>query len=208
MPTRRQLLLNVASASAAAAFLPRPALSSSTEIEIIPEPHCLSEESARGYRTLVEARRRTNAPFIILPASRQLTYESAKALLRRVQRGWWLVLESGGAYSSPEESGRQSRILAGVFGLNVHRPIAISPREASYVTYTYPQRTMVRTFGAITPITCSPAERIAEFAGITVASWRRVGSGGGIIFLGSILGAGLLAREREAHEAGSALLRA
>jgi hypothetical protein len=71
----------------------------------------------------------------------------------------------------------------------------------------YPQRIMVRTFGAITPVTCATAERIAEFAGITVAARRPMGNGGGIIFLGSILGAGLLAQEREAYEAGCALLR-
>jgi hypothetical protein len=207
VPTRRQLLFNLASASTAGVLLPGQALRPSAKPEIIPEPHCLSEESARGYRKLVQANQPTNAPVVILPASCQLSPENARDLLQRVWRGSWLILESGVAFSSPENSGSQTRTLAGVFGLRVHDPITLSRREASYITYMYPQRIMVRTFGAITPVTCATAERIAEFAGITVAARRPMGNGGGIIFLGSILGAGLLAQEREAYEAGCALLR-
>jgi hypothetical protein len=207
VPTRRQLLFNLASASTAGVLLPGQALRPSAKPEIIPEPHCLSEESARGYRKLVQANQPTNAPVVILPASCQLLPENARDLLQRVWRGSWLILESGVAFSSPENSGSQTRTLAGVFGLRVHDPITLSRREASYITYTCPQRIMVRTFGAITPVTCATAERIAEFANIPVAARRPMGNGGGIIFLGSILGAGLLAQEREAYEAGCALLR-
>lgn len=192
---------------AASALLPLSAGGSTGSAEIIPEPHPLSEESAKGFRQLLTAHGRLISHFIILPAVRQLSLENAKKLQQRATSGSWLILESGVAYSFPEEAARQAQILAQVFNFHVREPIAISTGEPSYLTYNCPQPIMVRTFGAITPVSCSPSERLAEFAGIPIAAKRSVGRGG-IIYLGSILGAGLLAQEREARQVASALLRA
>jgi hypothetical protein len=175
-------------------------------VEIVPEPHLLSEESARGYSTLVATVKRS-APLIILPAAQQLSFESAERFRELVCCGSWLILESGGAYLPCEKFRTQRRILADVFGLNVGEAIAVSTIEPSYLTYDCPGRTMVRTFGAITPIDCSPAERMAEYGGVSVAARRRIGRGG-VVYLGSILGSGVLAQEREAHFVATALLSA
>lgn len=185
--------------------MPKPAACLKATVDIVPEPHLLSEESAQGYGQLL-ASAKVSSPLIILPASRQLSLESAKKLRQIVRRGSWLILESGAAFSRPEESRAQARILAESFGLKTGEPITPSIREASYLTYDCPERTMVRTFGAIVPIACSRAEQLAEYTGVPVAVRRPMGRGG-IIYLGSILGAGLLAQEREAHAVASALLR-
>jgi hypothetical protein len=207
MQTRRELLLTLSSMPAAAAFLPRPSVCLPAVTGIFQEAHCLSEESARGYRKLLDELGRDPGPAIILPANRELSYKTAGTLLERVRGGGLVILESGGAYSSAEEIRRQARILAGVFGIHVEEPVEVNAHEASYITYKCPQRILVRTFGAMTPVRCAPEERIAEFAGTAVAMRRSVGKGT-IVYLGSILGVGLLAQEREARQVGHALLRA
>ena len=207
MQTRRELLFTLSSMPAAAAFLPRPSVCLPAATGIFPEPHCLSEESARGYRKLLDELGRDVGPAIILPANRGLSYEAAGTLLERVRGGGLLILESGAAYSSPEQIRGQARILTAAFGIHTGEPVEVSAHEASYITYKCPQRILVRTFGAMTPVRCAPEERIAEFAGTAVAVRRSVGKGT-IVYLGSILGVGLLAQEREARQVGHALLRA
>ena len=191
--------------TSAAAILGRRARSSSNVVEILPEAHCLSEESANGYRKLVRTQDRSWPDRIVLPASRWLSPEKAAELGRRVNRGCWLLVESGLVYSSRQERESQGLVLAEAFNLQIGETIDVGASNTSYVTYIHAQPTLVRTFGAITPICCAPAERIAEFEGIPVAIRRRIGSGG-VIFLGSILGVGLLAQEREAHRVVTALL--
>jgi hypothetical protein len=198
-------MLSLGCLPAAAAFLPRRACSVAS-VEIVPEPHPLSEESARGYDKLLGAAQ-VSAPLIILPATRQLSFEGAERFRQQVRRGWWLLVESGAAYSRPGELRTQGQVLYKVFGLNIAEAIGVSTREATYLTYNCPERTVVRTFGAVTPIDCSPAEKLAEYAGVPVAARRWVGRGG-VVYLGSMLGVGLLAQEREALAVGAALLRA
>jgi hypothetical protein len=217
MQTRRELLLTLSTLPAAAAVMPRSATRSLRELEIVTEPHCLSEESARGYRTLVSGfglsefgasglgRGRETA--IVLPASCRLCYGKAEALLGSVRRGCLLILESGIAYSSPEEARGQARILNDVFGIRTGEPIEVSGHEASYISYNFAEPFLIRTFGAIVPVRCTPKETIANFAGTAVAMRRLMGEGE-VVYLGSILGVGLLAREREARQVGQALLRA
>lgn len=202
MTTRRQLLFDLASLSTSSLLVKqcRPA-------EIISEPHSLSEESARGYRKLLSAHESVWPGLIILPASCRLSLESAKKFRQRVIKGSRLILESGVAYSAALESTRQRRILAEVFGIHVGEAVPMSTSEASYVTYRCPRRIMVRTFGAITPVHCASSESITEFEGIPVAMARQTGDGT-VVFLGSILGIGLLAHEREAREMGNALVQA
>jgi hypothetical protein len=103
-----------------------------------------------------------------------------------------------------QEAIRQMRVLFDVFGLEVLAPLAT---RGPYIEYTWPLRRLVRDFSMVTRLKCSRAETIAESGGVAVCAKRPVRKGG-IIFLGSMLGPGLLAEEREAHELGSAMLRA
>ena len=103
----------------------------------------------------------------------------------------------------PPEVIQQIRVLRDVFGLRVQAPLA---NGGAYIEYVWPLRRFVRDFSMFTPVECSADEKIAEFAGMAVCARRRIGKGG-VIFLGSMLGPGLLAEEREAHELGSAMLQ-
>jgi hypothetical protein len=185
--------------------MPRRVAGSAPSIVVFPEPHLLSEESARGYGTLLAAIT-PQVPTIILPAIRQLSFEEAGRLRDQAFQGAWLILESGAAYSHLGEWRGQARVLAEVFGLNVREEITASTTQPAYLTYSCPERIMVRTFGAMSPVHCQPNEQLAECGGTPIAAKRQVGKGC-VVYLGAILGVGLLAREREAHAVGAALLR-
>ncbi|MGI9073966.1 MAG: hypothetical protein ACR2JB_22215 [Bryobacteraceae bacterium] len=207
MPTRREFLLSILSTPLAAAFVQHPLEPPGAELEIIPEPHCLSEESANGFRLLLNRNKLPSRPLskvVIIPGARQLSCETAFALRRQVSAGAWLILESGLAFMPRHEATGQIRVLRDVFGLEVQAPLA---NRGAYIEYTWPLRRLVRDFSMVTPLKCSRAETIAEIQGVAVCAKRPVGKGSGIIFLGSMLGPGLLAEEREAHEIGSAMLR-
>ncbi len=226
MPTRRELLFNIVSPIsqllssielggsswrarhmfAASCLVPNSLVS--VEPEIITESHCLSQESTNGFRLLLS---RNTAIFggpsprlIIIPGARQLSREAGLKLLQKVNRGTWLILESGLPFMPPEESVGQIRVLRDVFGLRVQAPHA---NGGAYIEYVWPLRRLLRDFSMITSVECSADEKIAEFGGMAVCAKRRMGNGG-VIFLGSMLGPGLLAQEREAHELGSAILQA
>jgi hypothetical protein len=206
MPTRREVLFNIASAPWAAALVERPRKRVYAQPEIIHEAHCLSEESANGFRLLVTRNGLGSNAFspkvIIVPGARQLSRETGRELLRHVAGGAWLILESGLCFIPRREAVEQIRVLRDVFGLEVQAPLA---NCGEYVEYAWPLHRLVRDFSMFTPVMCSPEERIAELGGAAVCVKRRVGNGG-IIFLGSMLGPGLLAEDREAHQVGSAML--
>jgi hypothetical protein len=208
MQTRRELLFNILSTPFAAALVEHPFELVHAQPQIIPEPHCLSEESASGFRLLLQRNRQVLKGFsprlIIIPGARQLSRETGRDMLRQVTSGTWLILESGLAFMPREEAIGQIRVLRDVFGLEVQAPLATG---GAYIEYTWPLRRLIRDFSMITPVKCSRAETIAEIRGAAVCAKRPVGKGG-IIFLGSMLGPGLLAEEREAHELGSAMLLA
>jgi hypothetical protein len=207
MPTRRELLFNMLSTPFAATLVDHPPEPAHAQPQIIPEPHCLSEESASGFRLLLQRNGHLLKGFsprlIIIPGARQLSHETGFALLRQVRAGTWLILESGVAFVRLQEAIRQIRVLFDVFGLEVRAPLA---NRGPYIEYTWPLRRLVRDFSMVTPLKCSRAETIAESGGVAVCAKQPVGRGG-IIFLGSMLGPGLLAEEREAHQVGGAILR-
>ncbi len=188
--TRRELLAAVASAP----FLSIPPARSG--VHFIEEPHLLSAESARGYRAIAN-----RSGWLIAPGARDMSSETCASLLPSIHSGAWLLLESGVCFSPPAHAATQSAILKQGFGLDIQ-----PPRNAhSCVTYSWPIRKMVRPFQTITPVLCSPREVIATYDGWPVCLRRKLGQGG-IIYLGSMLGPGLMAEEREAHAIGSALL--
>lgn len=206
MPTRREILLNVLSTPLAAVLVEHGREPARAQPKIISEPHYLSDESANGFRLLLSrntlAASALSPKLMIVPAARQLRRETGREVLRVVAGGTWLILESGLCFMPREQAVAQIRVLRDVFRLELREPIA---SRGSYIEYTWPLRRLVRDFSMFTTIECSRAERIAEFGGAAVCAKRRIGRGG-IIFLGSMLGPGLLAEEREAHEVGIAML--
>ena len=216
MPTRREILLGFGMATLASAAPRRHTTLPCTEIR--EEPHALSQESASGFRLLLQGQqsgtRSARAAshqqvLVIAPGIRCLTGAQAWELKRRAKGGSWLILETGVAFSSNEGAGQQADLLASVFAIKLLPALARSrtgSNKSSYVCYSWPLQKMVRTFEAATPLLCQPHESIASFDGQTVCAWKTIGAGG-IVYLGSMLGPGLLAREREAHEVGASLLR-
>ncbi len=204
MPTRRELLFSIAASPAVAVLVGKPVLLRPHGTEIIEEPHCLSQESGKGFRLLLSRNAHALSSAVILaPGNRKLSLEGAVRLLRRVAAGKWLILESGLAFMPQEEAVGQLKVLRDVFGFKVHDPVAV---DDAYIEYTWPLQRLVRHFSMITPMECQRSESIAERRGVPVCARRSIGSGG-IIFLGSMLGPGLLAEEREAHDVGTGLLR-
>jgi hypothetical protein len=207
MPTRREVLFNIVSAPLGAALVAHPREPVHAQSRIVTEPHCLSEESANGFRFLAARNRSVSTglspKLIILAGARQLSRQTAREMLQYVAGGAWLILESGLCFMPRERAVEQIRVLRDVFGLEVQNPVA---SRGGYVKYAWPLQRLVRDFSMFTPVKCSAEERIAEFGGAAVCAKWGVGKGG-IIFLGSMLGPALLAEEREAHQVGSAMLQ-
>ena len=128
-------------------------------------------------------------------------------LLQRIDDGTWVILESGVGFSSMTEAKHQADLFKRVFDLELLPPMKVAeiPAAATYIEYTKPVSRLARTFEAITPIDCEPTDVIARLGRHSVCVRKRVGRGG-LVFLGSMLGPGLFAEEREALAIGAALL--
>ena len=207
MRTRRQVLSNLAVTPFAAAFIRHGTAAEQAEPQIIPESHCLSEESARGFRLLLERNRalleNRSTRLVVIPGARQLRLATALALVEEATRGAWVIFEDGTAFTRSEQAIPQMRVLKYVFGIGVQPTVAIGER---YIEYLWPLHRLVRHFNTFTPIECLAGEAIAYANGATACAKRHIGKGG-IIYLGSMLGPGLVAEEREAHELGTAILK-
>src|SRR5581483_11562539 len=134
MPTRRELLLSLI-ASPAAAALVNPVSAFSGEPEIWAETHYLSQESARGFRLLLNERTPPNT--IILSGARELSAQRCRQVLCRARAGAWVVCESGLCFSSREESLRQAHVWNAMFGLRVLPPVRVGDGHP-YVAYNWP----------------------------------------------------------------------
>jgi hypothetical protein len=215
MPTRREFLTGLALAP----FVVRLAAARSAaarNVEIWQEDHCLSRESAMGFRHLVNRNtpatsfasgRTASGSLIIAPGIRWMSLSIAADLADRIHQGAWVILESGLAFSSRTESKHQSDLFKKVFGLQLLPPVKVgkSPAAAAYVEYTRPVHRLVRTFEAITPVRSDQSEALARLGNHLVCIRKRIGDGT-LEFLGSMLGPGIGAEEREAIEVASALV--
>jgi hypothetical protein len=190
-PTRRELL---------ASALALPLSFSLTRTQIIHGGTLLSEESARGFRLLLGS---VSVPLIVLPATQTISQPLALRLRHAALAGSWILIESGLCFESASNWKQLSRVLRGAFHLEIAAPVQALDR---YIHFEWPQRALVRTFEAVTPVTCPPTELIARLNGLAVGARRSLGQGG-VIFLGSMLGPALAAEEREAHALCSQILR-
>jgi hypothetical protein len=191
MQTRRELLQRIVAvplASCLRAAPQRPA------IEIISEPNCLSRESAEGFRNLLASIPASD--FVLLCGITCLNRRRSLELRKRAVRGAWIIWEN-----SP--FAHRARVLEDAFGIAAGDLQFISP-ESLYVTYHWPVPKLTRTFSAITPVSCAPAEVIASYGNVPVGMKRYLGRGG-VVFLGSMLGPNLRAGEPEAIEIAAAI---
>ncbi len=165
---------------------------------ILAEGHCLSRESARGFRSVSQLPRNV----VIAAGWRDLNHQAANALRRRVRAGAFLLFES-----APDCSLRQAHLLASEFQLGVKLGMRTDGEwQGDYVAFCQPEKHWVRPFLTPVAVHCRDARVLAQINGVPVAVERRMGAGR-IVFLGSMLGPNLLAGEREAREVVAALLR-
>jgi hypothetical protein len=136
-----------------------------------------------------------------------MSLSTAADLADRIHQGAWVILESGLGFSSRTESKHQIDLLKRVFGLQLLPPVKVgkNPAAATYLEYTSPVHRLVRTFEAITPVGCDQSEALARLGKHSVCIRKRIGDGT-LVFLGSMLGPGIGAEEREAIEVASALV--
>lgn len=175
--------------------------------------NCALRESLRGYRSaLAEAGARCRlaspqqlpaARYLILPGIVTLEPPIAAALRQRVEQGGVLVLESGAAFADPVEFRTHQSWLKDSFGVLVEAPVELWSEKADcrrvpYVDYSWPRPTKVRDFSRVIPVSGRGAEVMAWADGHPVALRRRMGHGT-FVFLGSPLGPGLGAGDREAR---------
>jgi hypothetical protein len=180
-----------------------------SRVQIQAEPHCLSQESASGYGLLVDEFEDVRTPCWIAPAARELSAPRCRRLIKEIAAGAWLLLESGVCFSSPAEARAQADILRDVFKLALLPPIVTNRGgvDASrYVQFCWPVPRLVRTFQAVIPIAVGHHQVIATFQGNAVGIKTSIGKGG-IIYLGTMLGPGLLAQEREARDVTRTLIQ-
>jgi hypothetical protein len=168
---------------------------------IIHDNTLLAQESAKGFRLLLG---NSSAPLTVLPAAQTISRAVALRLRRAAAAGRWILIESGLCFDAASHWKQLSHVVRVFFDIRIAAPVQVSN---FYVSFEWPQRTMVRTFEAVTPIACSANELIATFDGIPAGACRSIGRGG-VIFLGSMLGPALAAEEREAHAIGNGIVRA
>ena len=193
MNTRREVLQRMLAAPLLAG-LPAPrSANPESYIEIRSDSNLLSEESANGFQWILRSDPTQHGRRIIVLAGMQtISREQTSELQSLARRGAWIIWES--ACSAPQY----------VFGRRFLKAVQAAP--TSYVQYNWPSKALIRTFGAVTPIACSPTEVIATYKGTPVCAKWTFGRGG-IVFLGSMLGPHIQAEDRHAREIGAQLFR-
>lgn len=187
MQTRRQLLQQAILAPLAAGLVSTRPVSG---LEIISEPDCLSQESARGFSLLAAAASR----FVVVCGAGATAISRAPELRGRALKGEWVVWESSPPNVMRGEFSALRKTMQDVFGIRLGEPI----KPGLYIQYLRPRPTLTRSFLQAIPVICPDREVIAEHAGTPVAMKRRLGRGG-IVYLGSMLGPNLHAEEPEAR---------
>ncbi len=172
----------------------------------------LAEESAQGFQSLLPATQFLQADsirgrvglgtVIILPAVRSLPTDYIRELRKCVNGGAWVIWERAANFGGHSEY-HARELLAHFFGICISDPIR---RSSTYIRYRWPIKCSAGGFHDSVRLECLPDEVIAECAGEPVAMKRAIGKGG-LVFLGTMLGPGIRAEEREARVIGQTLLQ-
>lgn len=211
MLSRRELLMTMGTAPLAAG-LSLGQMTQAPRFEIRPELHCLSQESAAGFRLLLEQQTssaRPRRPLIVAPGTCFLSDGLARELAAQIRQGAWLLFEDGRCFSGNTGRDRQTVLLEEAFGIQVLPGLPVSTKSAFsfYVEYSWPSPTLIRGFETVRPVHCETGETIAWFGGQAICTKRAIGKGA-VIYLGAMLGPSLLAEDREAHRLGAQIVNA
>jgi len=168
---------------------------------ILTEPHLLSEESGVHFQQMLSGCQAVPHDLLIVPGIREMSAERAERLRSRTVGGAWVILESGLCFAGEGKRREQTGLWEKAFGLRFARSGRVSEL---FVEYAWPVRQIVRGFDVGTLLESAEGV-IAWSGGKPVCCRRRLGRGG-VIFLGSMLGPGLGACEREAELVGRELI--
>lgn len=163
--------------------------------------HCALPESLAGYRGALRGSVLVAGSVLIVPAALAIAGSPARRIVRHVDEGGTLILESGATFAAPASAEFRAHrdALRELLGLDVEppRPLGRKGIRVPYVEFRWPSPTLVRDFSAVVPVDAPDAERIARVEDHTVALARRRGRGL-LIFLGSPIGPALWAGDAEA----------
>jgi hypothetical protein len=205
--TRREFLGAAAVTAAATVRSPRawqrrPALGASGCQLLDLGEHCALRESFAGFEATLATAGPTASAVVIVPAALAIPPATARFLVRHIESGGTLLLESGAGFAAPASPAFLAHrdLLRDALDLDVEapRPLARRRMRVPYVEYRWPSRALVRDFSRIVPVHARAGEAIARVDEATVGIARRVGRGM-LIFLGSPLGPALWAGDAEAR---------
>jgi len=185
---------------------------SSVAVETSPQ-HGRSGESVAGYESalagLGQRVRCTGASWVsrcavlIVPAALELPPSAARAIVRCLQAGASVILESGAGFAPGRDFHAHRVVLRDYLQVRVEASVQLWPAHTRsqgipYVDYTWPYSAKVRDFSRVVTLGRQAGEVIARVDGLPVALKRRSGRGT-LIFLGSPLGPALWAGDAEAR---------
>lgn len=205
MLSRRQLLASAASASVAATVTAaQPRAAEHSNLLLLSDPNPIATESALGYQRLLGHQQRPfefakeldfpRPRYLILPGARVVSGALGSQLYQYAAAGTWLIFESGLCFASSTDIRTQRQILQDFFSIRIDPPSNLGQR--TYVHYHWPVHAMVPDFSEFVRVSKADADPIAKIHGEVVGIRKRIGRGG-IVFLGSPLGPGLFAEDRE-----------
>lgn len=203
--TRREFIYCAAATATAAVVAPRQrvarsSLGASCVVLDLGE-QCALRESLAGYQAGVADLETIGGPVLIVPAALAIAGAAARRIVRHLEDGGTLILESGATFAAPDSAEFRAHrdALRTLLGVDVEAPRTLvgERRRLPYVEFRWPMPTLVRHFSAIVPVHAHDGERIARVEDTTVALARRRGRGT-LIFLGSPIGPALWAGDAEA----------
>ena len=205
--TRREFLLGAAATAAALSLRSRggrASLGSGCVVLDLGE-HCALRESLAGYQAALAGVQSVAGSVLIVPAAMAMAGAPARHIVRHVEEGGTLILESGAMFATPASAEFRAHrdALHELLGLDVEAPRPLGRermrvRYVPYVEFRWPSTTLVRDFSAVVPVDAPDGEHIARVENTTVALVRRRGHGM-LIFLGSPIGPALWAGDPEAR---------
>lgn len=168
-----------------------------------PEPiGCSLPESARGYRIAC-----ANPAIRILPAASAISGCAGLGLRSFIEKGGFVLFESGACFAEPEIFKRQQALFRSAFSISLSPPVSLwNDMHPPYVEYCWPVSASVRDFSRAIPVEARGGEVIASVGSMPIAIRREIGAGS-LVFLGSPLGPHLLAGDPDASRWLTALER-
>jgi hypothetical protein len=194
--------------------------------------HCVLRESLQGYRAaladghnyLPEAKTdsRWRCRLAIVPGVGPMDSATTRLLFDLLERGTYVLLESGAGFLSPADFAAHQRMLDRCFNVAVEPPADVwfgksagdrllahrsrphqrnkqdSGESIPYVNYVWPRATSVRDFSRVIPVSTKGGDVIGRVGPLPVAMKKSLANGT-LIFLGSPLGPALRAGDPEAR---------